>query len=118
MDPGVDPKKIKTEVFLFPSCHRAEKEGSISNSGRWILWHYQATDPRGKSKSMGQIMIDIMKEVIDLYEDEGGKFKEPIVNLNWYKKYDAEASRKTDKRLFHQRAKERQTAHRLYRFRG
>ncbi len=88
--PGVDPKKVKTEVFLFPSCHRAEKEGSISNSGRLILWHNKATDPRGKSRSMGQIMIDIMNEVIDLYDDEGGKFPEPIVNLNWYKKYDAE----------------------------
>lgn len=88
--PGVDPKKVKTEVFLFPSCHRAEKEGSISNSSRLILWHNKATDPRGKSKPMGQIMIDIMNKVIDLYEDEGGAFKEPIVNLNWYKKYDAE----------------------------
>ncbi len=88
--PGMDPKKVKTEVFLFPSCHRAEKEGSISNSGRWVLWHNKATDPRGESKSMGQIMIEIMKEVKDLYEDEGGKFKEPIVNLNWYRKYDAE----------------------------
>jgi formate dehydrogenase major subunit len=88
--PGVDPKKVKTEVFLFPSCHRAEKEGSISNSGRWALWHHKAVEPQGKSRPMGQIMIDIMKEVKDLYEDEGGTFKEPIVNLNWYKKYDAE----------------------------
>lgn len=88
--PGVDPKKVKTEMFLFPSCHRAEKEGSISNSGRWVLWHYKAVNPMGDSRSMGQIMIDIMKEVIDLYKEEGGTFKEPLVNLNWYKKYDAE----------------------------
>ena len=88
--PGVDPKKVKTEVFLFPSCHRAEKEGSISSSQRQILWHFQATSPRDDSRSMGQIMIDIMKEVIRLYKKEGGAFKEPIVNLNWFKKYDAE----------------------------
>lgn len=88
--PGVDPKKVKTEMFLFPSCHRVEKEGSISNSGRWMLWHHQAVKPKGKSKSMGQIMVEIMNEVKDLYEDEGGVCKEPIVNLNWYKKYDAD----------------------------
>jgi len=89
--PGIDPKKVKTEVFLFPSCHRLEKEGSISSSQRMIGWHYQATKPQGKSKAMGQIMIEIMNEVIKLYKKEGGICKEPIVNLNWYKKYDAEA---------------------------
>ncbi len=89
--PGMDPKKIKTEVFLFPSCHRLEKEGSISSSQRMIGWHYQAAKPKGKSKAMGQIMIEIMNELIDLYKSEGGVHKEPIVNLNWYKKYDAEA---------------------------
>ncbi len=88
--PGIDPKKVKTEVFLFPSCHRLEKEGSISSSQRMIGWHYQAAKPSGKSKAMGQIMIEIMNEVIDLYKKEGGVFKEPIVNLNWYKKYDAD----------------------------
>ncbi len=88
--PGMDPKKVKTEVFLFPSCHRAEKEGSISSSGRHILWHFKAVNPKGDSKPMGQIMIDIMKEVIRLYKKEGGAFPEPIVNLNWYRSYDAE----------------------------
>ncbi len=88
--PGVDPKKVKTEVFLFPSCHRVEKEGTIANSGRWISWHYQATQPRGESKSMGQTMIEIMNKLRELYNKEGGTFKEPIVNLNWYDKYDAD----------------------------
>ncbi len=32
--PGVDPKKIKTEVFMFPCASSVEKEGSITNSGR------------------------------------------------------------------------------------
>ena len=88
--PGVDPKKVKTEVFLFPSCHRAEKEGSISNSGRWALWHNKAVDPMGDSKSMGQIMIEIVNELIDLYKKNDGVFKEPLVNLNWPDEYDAE----------------------------
>ncbi len=98
--PGMEPKNIKTEVFLFPSCHRVEKEGSISSSQRMIAWHYQATEPRGDSRSMGQIMIDIMNELIDLYKDEGGVHKEPIVNLNWYRKYNAETVAKRINGLF------------------
>jgi formate dehydrogenase major subunit len=88
--PGVNPKNIKTEVFLFPSCHRAEKEGSISNSGRWALWHHKATEPRGESKPMGQIMVEIINKVRALYQKEGGVFTEPILNLNWPEYFDAE----------------------------
>ncbi len=88
--PGMNPKEIKTECFLFPSCHRLEKSGSISSSARMISWHYQATDPKGDSRAMGQIMVDIMNRVRKLYKKEGGKFKEPIVNLNWYDDYDSE----------------------------
>ncbi|MBN2468187.1 MAG: formate dehydrogenase, partial [Deltaproteobacteria bacterium] len=89
--PGADPKKIKTEVFLWPSCHRVEKEGSISNSGRWVLWHYKATEPQGQSKSMGQIMVEIVNKVRELYTKDKGVFSEPIVNLDWPATYEAEA---------------------------
>jgi formate dehydrogenase major subunit len=33
--PGVNPKDIQTEVFMLPAASSVEKEGSISNSGRW-----------------------------------------------------------------------------------
>ena len=88
--PGVNPKDIKTEVFLFPACHRVEKEGSISNSGRWVLWHYKAAEPAGESKSMGETMVEIMNAVRKLYREEGGVFPEPIVNLNWPSHFDAD----------------------------
>jgi len=88
--PGVDPKKIKTEVFIFPSCHRAEKEGSVSNSGRWVLWHHKAAEPMGQSRPMGQIMVDLVNKLRELYRTESGVFPEPIVNLNWPSKWDAE----------------------------
>jgi len=88
--PGVNPKEIKTEVFIFPSCHRAEKEGSVSNSGRWVMWHHKAAEPMGQSRPMGQIMVDLMNKVRELYRTEGGVFPEPIVNLNWPDKWDVE----------------------------
>ncbi len=46
--PGMNPKKIKTEVFLLPAAASVEKEGSQSNSGRWMQWKYQAAASPGR----------------------------------------------------------------------
>lgn len=88
--PGYDPKNVKTEVFLLPSCQRGEKDGTTSNSGRWHMWHYKGYEPMGVSKPMGWMVVEITKRVIDLYKKEGGAFPAPIVNLDWYKEYDAD----------------------------
>src|SRR4030042_1172028 len=45
--PGANPKEIKTEVFLFPAADSLEKEGSASNSGRWIQWRHPAGNTPG-----------------------------------------------------------------------
>jgi len=34
--PGTNPSAIQTEVFMLPACVSVEKEGSITNSGRWM----------------------------------------------------------------------------------
>ena len=89
--PGVDPKTVKTEVFLLPSAYRAEKEGTISNSGRWHMWHYKAVEPLGQSRDMGAIFVEIMNRVRALYKKEGGAFPEPILKADYPEKFDAEA---------------------------
>jgi len=81
--PGVDPTKIKTEVFLLPCAASMEKEGSVTNSGRWAQWRYKAVDPPGEAKPDGDIINDLFLKVRELYEKEGGKFPEPIVRLSW-----------------------------------
>ncbi len=88
--PGVDPTQNKTEVFLLPSAQRAEKAGSISNSGRWLLWHYEACRPMGESKSMGEMYVDIINHVRRLYNKENGTYPEPLLSLDWPAYYDAE----------------------------
>jgi len=92
--PGVDPKKVKTEVFLLPSAQRGEKDGTISNSGRWHMWHYKAAEPIGECKAMGDMVVDIMNAVRKLYKAEGGVFTEPVLNLDWPATYDPEAMAK------------------------
>jgi len=81
--PGMDPKKIKTEVFQLPCAGFLEKEGSISNSGRWMQWRYKAANPPGVALPDGDIMYELFKKVQDLYKKEKGAFPEPILSLKW-----------------------------------
>jgi formate dehydrogenase major subunit len=80
--PGMDLKTIKTEVFMLPCAASIEKEGSITNSGRWGQWRYKAADAPGQAKPDGDIMTDLMNKIKELYR-KGGKFPEPIMNLKW-----------------------------------
>jgi len=81
--PGVDPKKVKTECFLLPASATMEKEGSQSNSGRWVTWKYKAAEPPEDAIPVGEIWIKMMDAVRALYKKEGGKFPEPILGLKW-----------------------------------
>ena len=82
--PGANPKDIKTEVFLFPAADSLEKEGSVSNSGRWIQWRYQAVKPHGDAKSDLWYANRLALELKKLYqEDPKAVSSEPIAQLNW-----------------------------------
>jgi formate dehydrogenase major subunit len=81
--PGMDPAKIKTEVFLLPASASVEKEGSQSNSGRWVQWKYKAAASPGDAISTGDIVYRIMSKVKELYQKDGGVFPEPVLNLEW-----------------------------------
>jgi formate dehydrogenase major subunit len=81
--PGVDPAKVKTECFLLPAAATMEKEGSQSNSGRWIQWKYKAAEAPGAGMPVGEIEIKILAEIQKLYKKEGGPNAEAIVNFKW-----------------------------------
>ncbi len=81
--PGLNPKDIQTEVFMLPCCSSMEKEGSISNSGRWAQWRYKAVDPIGQSLPDAEIVNELFFKVKELYKKEGGAYPDPIVNLSW-----------------------------------
>jgi formate dehydrogenase major subunit len=80
--PGMNPDEIKTEVFFLPCYTSVEKEGSITNSGRWMQWRYAASKPPRGCKSDGEIMVELFEKVRALYEGDG-KFPEPIKNFRW-----------------------------------
>jgi len=82
--PGVDPASIKTEVFMLPACCSYEKEGSISNSGRWAQWRYKAVEPAGEAMPDLEIIAELMARIKKLYEaDTSAPGRDGIINLAW-----------------------------------
>ena len=41
---------IQTTVFRLPSTCFAEEEGSLTNSNRWLQWHWKGAEPPGEAK--------------------------------------------------------------------
>ena len=79
----VDTGAIQTEVIQLPTSCFAEDEGSLTNSGRWLQWHWPAGAPPGQAKHDTWIMAQIFLRMRALYQAEGGVFPDPIVNLHW-----------------------------------
>jgi len=79
----VDTASIQTEVFQLPTTCFAEDEGSLTNSGRWLQWHWPGATPPGEAKPDTYIMAQIFLRMRELYRKEGGAFPDPILNLSW-----------------------------------
>src|ERR1700682_4590937 len=62
--------QIQTEVFLLPAANFAEKDGSFTNSSRWMQWKWKALDPPGQAKSDQEILARIVLAVQNLYRKE------------------------------------------------
>ena len=79
----VDTASIQTEVLELPTTCFAEDEGATVSSGRWLQWHWPGATPPGQAQTDNWIMANIFQRVRKLYEEEGGKVPEPILNLTW-----------------------------------
>jgi formate dehydrogenase major subunit len=86
MSPGIskdEMKKINTTVYRLPCAGFAEKDGSMTNSSRWLQWKNVALPPPPGCRLDQDIVAQIFLKVRDLYRKEGGKFPDPILNLTW-----------------------------------
>jgi formate dehydrogenase major subunit len=79
----VDTASIQTEVIQLPSTCFAEDTGSLTNSGRWLQWHWAGGTPPGEAKHDIWIMAQLGQRLKALYQKEGGAFPDPILNLTW-----------------------------------
>ena len=81
--PGVDPKTIKTEVFLLPAADAMEKAGSVVTSGRMIQWRDQVSTPPGDAKEDIWILDRMCRAIKAAYKGSGAAKNRPIVDLAW-----------------------------------
>jgi formate dehydrogenase-N alpha subunit len=80
---GPPTSQIQTEVFLLPAANFAEKDGTFTNSARWLQWKWKAVDPPGQAKADQEILARIFLSVRDLYAKEGGALPEQVLNVSW-----------------------------------
>ena len=82
--PGVNPADIKTEVFLLPAAASMEKEGSVTNSSRWMQWRYKAVEPPGEAMPDLEIINLLMNKLRELYNaDPAAPNREAITKMVW-----------------------------------
>ena len=79
----VDPSQIQTQVFRLPTSCFAEEDGALTNSSRWLQWHWKGAEPPGEARSDLRIMGEIFARMRALYVAEGGAYPDPIVKLSW-----------------------------------
>ena len=78
-----DMKQIQTTVYRVPCAGFAEKDGSFTNSARWLQWKNAALPPPGDCRLDQDIVAQIFLKVRELYKRDGGKFPDPVLNLTW-----------------------------------
>jgi len=81
--PGADAASIQTEVYSLPAACHYEKQGTVSNSGRWIQWRYKAVEPPGEGKDDFEILHELFLKLKEKYEAEGGANPEQLTKLHW-----------------------------------
>ena len=84
--PGIsaeDQKRINTTVYRLPGAGFAEKDGTFVNSARWLQWKKIALPPPGEARLDQDILATIFLKVRELYQKEGGKFADPVLNATF-----------------------------------
>jgi formate dehydrogenase major subunit len=84
--PGIsteEMKKINTTVYRLPGAGFAEKDGTFVNSARWLQWKNVALPPPGQCMLDQEILATIFLKVRELYQKDGGKFPDPILNATF-----------------------------------
>ncbi len=79
----VQPKDIKTEIFLMPAALTAEKGGCYTNTQRLVQWHDKAVDPPGDARSEAWFMWHLGLRLRELYSGDETPRGRQIRALAW-----------------------------------
>jgi formate dehydrogenase major subunit len=91
---GADPHGIKTEVFFLPACASYEKQGTITNSARWVQFRWKAVNPVGEARSDLEIFYELGKLLKKAYAGSANPLDRPILDMTW--KYSEEEQKLLD----------------------
>ncbi len=82
----MDPKQIKTEVFLLPAALAGEKDGSFTNTHRLVQWHDKAVEAPGDARGEPWFMYHLGMRLRKLYaqdpEPESIRVRQ-LLDLTW-----------------------------------
>ncbi len=81
--PGVSPADVATEVVLLPCAASVEKEGSITNSGRWAQWRRKASEPPGEARPDAWILNQVWRRLRRLEQEEPGPGATSLLAIAW-----------------------------------
>jgi len=84
--PGIsqdEMRQIQTTVYRLPCAGFAEKDGSFTNSARWLQWKNAALPTPLNCRLDQAIVAQLFLRVRDLYKKDPGKFPDPILKLTW-----------------------------------
>jgi formate dehydrogenase major subunit len=81
--PHYTPDDIGTEVFFLPAAAVYEKEGTASQTGRWVQFRWKAVEPVGESKADLWIYNELGKRLQKLYAGSSKPQDEPVINMTW-----------------------------------
>lgn len=80
---GSNPKDINTEVFMLPAAASYEKEGTVTNSGRWMQYRWKAIEPKGNALGDLEIIHMLARRIKNLYKTSTNVIDQPIKALYW-----------------------------------
>ena len=79
-----ETQAIQTEVVLLPALASFEKEGSVTNSARWMQWRYKCADGPPEARADLEIINELMTRIRALYEqDSAAPGRDIVGNLTW-----------------------------------
>jgi formate dehydrogenase major subunit len=72
-----------TEVFFFPAAAHTEKDGSFTNTNRWLQWHQAAVLPEGDARSDLWFMYHLGKRIRTKLAGSTDPIDRPVLDLTW-----------------------------------
>lgn len=83
LHPDYNPKDIKTEVILLPAAFTFEKDGTMTNSSRWIQGKEAFVEAPGEAMPDADIIFEIMSKIKERYADSHDEKDKAILDLTW-----------------------------------